>query len=289
MLKKILILSTIISLKSFSQKHIIIDALDKKPLEFVTIRFSKGGFYSNENGVFFLETKTIDKIYFSHVNYFDLEIEGSECNDTIKLQPKSNYLQEVLVTQQEIKRINYLKQAKSFSSFPLDKNTEILTFVKPNDRNLNTAIKRFHFKGAMARGINEDTSFKSVVRVNFYNVQNDKIIDRIYSSKPIFVLPNIDKEFSVDLTKEIIEFNNDGLAFGIENIGVINSNGNFVENKNHIRIALTNKTSDDYKQTTYLRFTFLSTTMMLLINKAIQIDEEKYSKYNLSFSLDLIK
>jgi hypothetical protein len=276
-----------VTFQIFSQKHLIIDAIDKKPIPYVTIKYSGGGQYSDGNGEFNLSAKNIENLYFSHINYNNLELISAKFTDTIILFPKSNQLQEVIITKKERKIFNYLKQAKSYSSYPLAQNTELITFLKLKDENSNFDINKFHFQGAAARGIKEDTSFKSVVRVNFYSINENKIINKVYSSEPIYILPNIDKEYSIDLLNTIVELKQAGLGIGIESIGVVDNNGRFSNQKNYIRLALTNKESSEYNQNTVIKYTFSSDIILLQLNKALQIDSDKYLKYNLQFKCNM--
>src|SRR5690606_28125927 len=108
-----------------------------------------------------------------------------------------------------------------------------------------------------------DKLFKNapaVVRVNIYTTKNKLPDQKIFSSEPIKFIMSNKELIKVDISSEMIRFSEEGLCFGIEMIGRVNQDGEFVEENSYARPLLTNQSSKDYKAITYLTNSILKQT-----------------------------
>lgn len=193
-----LVFFQILSIHAFSQEikmnGIIVDSDTKIPVEFVNIGIvnENKGTISNLNGDFKLNVsiKYInDSLTISHINYFTkkISIENFE-NKTIFLQPRTNELSEVVVTNNKIKKRKI--GVKSYNPLLwLGVISETKDMVEIAQR-INISEKNVHIKYInfyLRKGFKSDSVF---IRINFYrnvdNTPDEKIVlDNILQKKLI--------------------------------------------------------------------------------------------------------
>lgn len=244
----------------YSQTCEVRDFLTKESLPFATIILdNENGVYTNENGMFQLDNK-YKSIRISYVGYEDYNAEIKDLKDTIFLKPISYNIEEVTITNNKNppKKIGYLKNSmkKCGTSLPLSPKGEQIIVLTPTNKDIiDSYIEKVEFPLDKVKHYNKtDKLYKNapaVVRINIYTVENNLPKQQIFSSKPIKFIMSDKEIVSVDVSEEMIKIPEQGLSFGIEMIGRINENGEFVEENSYTRPLLTNQSSKDYKAVTY--------------------------------------
>ncbi len=292
MKKYILLIFVFAFSKTQSQNIIVVDSTNHQPIPFVNVYFSKNnGTFTNENGVFNLNNRKQDTIKFSHISYNEYEIIASNIRDTIILSPNSIILKEVLVSNGKkiSKYIDFPKKNSSYSSFPVNSKSEIITLVIPNSNNINSFISKLDFKFEKKKGNDNALNIKTALRVNIYSSKNKKIKSRIYSSE-VFVIDATKKDkIEVDLSENYVEMEKNGLFIGIEVIGDIDNNGNILNEKTLIRPILTSNTIEDYYSETFLKYSFDKKLILNPINDILKKSSGEDINRTLSFGITLIK
>src|SRR5690606_35340655 len=216
----------------------------KEPLPFATIILdNENGFYTNENGVFQLD-REYKSITISYVGYESYTTKVETLKDTIFLKPITYNIEEVTITNSKnsLEKIGFLKSKgiKNIKSTPLNPKSEQIIVVLPiNETIINSYVENIEFPLNKVKHYNKtDRLYKNapaVIRINVYTVENNLPKEKIFSSEPIkFIMSN--KEIvSVDVSEKMIILPEQGLSFGIEMIGRINDNGEFVEEKSYAR------------------------------------------------------
>jgi len=260
MRKVVLIFFLLKNLSFYSQTFEIRDFLTKKPLPFATIILdNQNGFYGNEKGAFQLNNK-YNSIRISYIGYEDYNAETKDLKDTIFLKPIIYNIEEVTVTNSRnpAKKIGYLKNTmkKCGTSIPLSPKSEQIVVLTPTNKDIiDSFIEKIEIPLNKVKHYNKtDKLYKNapaVVRINIYTVENNLPKEQIFSSKPIKFIMSDKEIVSVDVSNEMIKLPKEGLCFGIEMIGRIDKNGEFVEENSYTRPLLTNQSSKDYKAVTY--------------------------------------
>ena len=290
-MKKIIIIIILISSNVFSQKKIyVLDSVTKQILPFAEVKLGKKGLYTNEKGYFIInDTIKKGKIYF--LGYKSKSITFK--SDTIFLIPKIFELNEIILSQKKESFVaNFLHSDKKyFSSFPLSKNKEILTTIIPKSNKIIGKLESVSFK--LNKIIFDKKKYsktsKAFIRINIYT--NDSNQTKLYASKPYVV--NKDKKdlVTIDLKNTNIKMPKAGLTFGVEYIGHIDKNGNFIDDsKLVIRPYLVDKNSSLYEQTTFLRDFFTKKIIIQSFNNYFySLNKKKVYNRNLSISFVICK
>lgn len=184
---QVCILLQLFTFYSYSQeikmKGIITDSETKIPIHFVNIGFlnKNKGTISNLNGEFILnvsEKFLNDSLTISHVNYYPIKIPIDNFNNrTIFLEPRTNELSEVIVTNK--RKINRKVGVKSYNPLlwlgAVSKDIDIIE----NAQRINIPNKSVRIKYVniyLRAGFESDSSF---VRVNFYKNLDNKPAEKI--------------------------------------------------------------------------------------------------------------
>src|SRR5690554_1751918 len=242
---------------SYSQTFVVADSLTKEPLAFATVVLDeKEMLYSNEKGVFTIQNH-FENITISYLGYDDFTSKKQHLKDTIFLSPKPFELQEVTITNHNVPlyKIGYLKRAKLLYSLPIPPKTELVICITPIEKHINSYIETVEFPLRKIKFYNEtDKLYKNVpavVRVNIYTTKNKLPDQKIFSSEPIKFIMSNKELIKVDTSSEMIQFPEEGLCFGIEMIGRISQDGEFVEENSYAEPIFTDKNSPDYTAQTY--------------------------------------
>lgn len=275
-----------------SQNIVVVDSLNRKPIPFVNIHLSKNnGTFTNEKGVFYLNSKSKDTIKFSHISYNEFEIIASNINDTITLVPNAVILKEVIIHNRKkiSKFVDFPRKNSSYGSFPVSSRSEIISLIKPNNENENAIISKLVFKFEKRKKNDNAINIKTALRINIYNVINKNIDDNVYSSN-VFIIDATKKDkIEIDLSDNYIEFDEKGLFIGIEVIGDIDIKGNIINDKSLIRPILTDNIIEDYTSQTFLKYTFDKKLILKPINNILEKSSGDKINRNLSFGITLIK
>lgn len=283
---------------SYSQTFVVADSLTKEPLAFATVVLDeKEMLYSNEKGAFTVKNN-FENITVTYLGYNDFVSERKLLKDTIFLNPKPFELQEVIITNQDnrLYKIGYLKRAKLLYSYPVQPKTELVICITPIEKHINSYIETIEFPLRKIKFYNDtDKLYKNVpavVRVNIYTVKNKLPDQKIFSSEPIKFIMSNKELIKVDISSEMIRFSEEGLCFGIEMIGRVNQDGEFVEENSYVEPIFTDKNSPDYTAQTYHNV-FLGNDNLYDMNdffneQAFKIlKKHTYRNYNLAIGLTL--
>lgn len=283
---------------SYSQTFVVADSLTKEPLAFATVVLDeKEMLYSNEKGVLTLKNN-FENITISYLGYDDFTSKKQHLKDTIFLSPKPFELQEVTITNHNVplQKIGYLKRAKLLYSLPIPPKTELVICITPIEKHINSYIETVEFPLRKIKFYNEtDKLYKNVpavVRVNIYTTKNKLPDQKIFSSEPIKFIMSNKELIKVDISSEMIRFSEEGLCFGIEMIGRISQDGEFVEENSYAEPIFTDKNSPDYTAQTYHNV-FLGNDNLYDMNdffneQAFKIlKKHTYRNYNLAIGLTL--
>lgn len=242
---------------SYSQTFVVADSLTKEPLAFATVVLDeKEMLYSNEKGAFTVKNN-FENVTVTYLGYNDFVSERKLLKDTVFLNPKPFELQEVTITNHNVplQKIGYLKRAKLLYSLPIRPKTELVICITPNEKHINSYVETVEFPLRKIKFYNEtDKLYKNVpavVRVNIYTTKNKLPDQKIFSSEPIKFIMSNKELIKVDISSEMIQLPEEGLCFGIEMIGRINQDGEFVEENSYVEPIFTDKDSPDYIAQTY--------------------------------------
>ncbi len=291
-MKYAFILTLAVYFKTYSQNILVLDSLNKKPIPFVNIFFGKGrGTYTNEHGYFNVDRTSKDTLLLSHVSYNSLQIKVSEIKDTIILSPNAVILKEIIISKgkKQTKFIDFPKRNSSYSSWPITSMSEIVTLITPNKKIEDSKILKLEFN-FLKRKLNEiENNLKTAFRINIYSSKDKEIEGSIYSSDVFIINPYQKEKIELDLSNEDIEFNKKGIFIGIEVIGDIEPNANLSKGKASIRPALSSNSIEDYKATTFLRYTFDKKLKLKPINEIFLENMNIAIDRNLSFGITISK
>jgi hypothetical protein len=288
----IIILFTFFFNNLFSQKIIVVDSVNKKPIAFVTVQFDKeNGTYTDENGTFELNKTAKDTIKLSHISFDEVVLRTKDIKDTIIMSPNAIIIKEVTITngKESIKYIDFPKKKSSYGSFPVFAKSEIISLVIPNSENSSSTIKKINFNFSKNKSNPQNEGIRTAFRVNIYNSKNKKVKERVFSSETYIINTTKKDKIEIDLTNELIEFQSDGIFIGIEAIGDIDKNGNLINNQSTIRPLLSDNNIVDYSSSTFIRYTFDRKQNLKPLNDFLEKMSNSKINRNLSFSLTISK
>ena len=287
-MKKIIILLILVSQIIFAQKKIvIIDGLNHKPIEYCNIDFNNNnGTFSDENGVFYLD-QFVEEITVSHISYKPLNVNNFNNIDTLKLVPNDIRLNEVLLRKNNYKEIIVRhNKSKTIFNWPFFPKTEYILFLKPNNYDVESMIKSLIFS------INVNVKSKEfkdsyVTIYIFRNIIYNKNREIIYSKIEEVSLQRLKSnnlKFEID---QPIIFNNNGLYFGIQLIGLKEKDQllNFIDNKNGISLKFVKTKEQD---NSFLKNIFYKNGEWNLFSKDNKIFQFDFVKSNINIDLQLI-
>jgi hypothetical protein len=179
------------SIFSQSKKFIIQDSISKLVIEHVAIDLRNNkGFFSNEKGEFYINTKEINSITVSHLSYEEKIVNFNSVDSVILMIPKINLIEEVVISikkkkKKEIQQEFALKKNNIFAGFGAY-GFQFTTIIKPFD----TLRNYYYDKIKIPISLNEFDAHKykqiplGLVRVSFHEIENDlpteSIIDKQY-------------------------------------------------------------------------------------------------------------
>src|SRR5690606_28678253 len=212
---------------SYSQTFVVADSLTKEPLAFATVVLDeKEMLYSNEKGAFTVKNN-FENVTVTYLGYNDFTSEVKLLKDTIFLRANPFALQEVIITNQDaiLYKMGFLKKAKLLYSLPIRPKTELVICITPNEKHINSYVETVEFPLRKIKIYNEtDKLFKNataVVRINIYTVKNKLPNQKVFSSETIKFIMSDKELITADISREMIQFPEEGLCFGIEMIGRI--------------------------------------------------------------------
>ena len=238
---------------------------------------------------FNVDRKLKDTLLLSHIAYNNLHIKVSEIKDTIILSPNAIILKEVIINKgkQQSKFIDFPKRNSSYGSWPITSMSEIVTLITPNKKNENSKIQKLEFNFLKKKFNEFGKNLKTALRINMYSSKNNEIEDTIYSSNVFVITSYLKEKIELDLSNEEVKFNRKGIFIGIEVIGEIDSNGNLSKEKSSIRPALSSNSIEDYKATTFLKYTFDKKLKLKPINEIFLEKLNVIIDRNLSFGMTI--
>ncbi len=290
--KIIIILLFFNSLNILSQSTVVVDSISKEPLPFSIVKYGKYGFYTDDNGYFDRQNIKSDTIEISYLGYYSKKILKNSVSDTIFLKERNNVIDEVILRKSRVKRIKPLKPSRIFPNILLQPYRELIMVIKPNNKVVDAHIESISllFDKMKEKHIKK-TNFKTYIRINIYQMTNNILESTnnhaIYSSAPIAVdLYNKDK-IVLDISSESIYFKKEGLIFGIEMIGNLNTDKKFVLNGQYIRPKITPKKSQYYTAVTYIKYNLSDNVKIEPINDILNKGFAGFGKKSIERNLSI--
>jgi len=285
-----------ISYFATAQNIIVYDSINNLNLPYITIQFSDTGIYTDDKGSFNINDITNDSLQLNIYGYNKLLLAKNNLKDTIYIGPKTQILDEVIITnKQTVINIKLSKGTKMYGSWSVSNETELISIFKPNKKVENTLIKElsFGFKKLRKNDFSEGkiTKPEAVVRINIYTIEGEIIKDKIYSK---LIIINVLKHDIVvlDIEEEAIHFPEEGLGFGIEFIKYVNIDP---KNPKHIRPELAKEAYEDFEVHTIWCFPLNKNKPIYQLNKLLNeghfelTKKEKDFKRNLMMGFKLVK
>ncbi|WP_397363311.1 hypothetical protein [Olleya sp. R77988] len=244
----IFIASLFITINGFSQTTLL-DSVSGQPVSFATVSFGNGnGLFADDDGKFTFTKKLysdIDSLFVSALGYKDLNLATSTLKDTLFLAPKSDLLDEVIVTAKPTGKfkeitIKPVEHDDYFKCWLPTIESEIAVFFPNTDTKpkrltkillpIKTEDKDFKKRGSSKK----KRPFSTLFRVQFYENNNGFPGDVLTYEKIVFI--------ATENTKPVFEFNvsshdifipKSGLFVSIQVMGYTNTNGKLLPNKKY--------------------------------------------------------
>ena len=255
-----------------SQSFVVADEVTRDGIPFVTLSQNDKGLYSDNNGkVSCKDFDTSKIIYISHLNYKNITILCNSISDTIFLTANPIELNEVLVStiKSKLVTVNPSSKSNNFGSWVLKPKTELLSLVIPATKKkvlLKEIVLPFVRSNERLRG--NDTINVALVRINLYNVKEDKAAEQIFSSGPVKINSLEEERLYINLSGENIMVSSVGFYIGIEMLGYSNQQNKIVEKGSYVRPALSNKSRLVLK--TYVRNIFSYPASLINVSKILR-------------------
>lgn len=291
-----LIIVSLICVKSYSQSFKILDAESHRPISYASIFYNGKGLYANGNGEFRIPNNIEDDtvIRIEAMGFEAYESLVSNLKPEVYLSPKIDELNEVVVEKtRETKVVKEEKTTKNFGSFPLGVEQEFVSVLFPNEKIKNSFFNKITIFFNKSRGFNhkrkELQEKRSAMRLNIYkyDAKSEAVFGKLFSSDVFFVNRYHKDEISVEINS-YIPFYEEGIAIGVEFLGEVNEQMEFVEDDEFARgPALTERQSDDYEAESFLRY-FLAENPAYKSFSEI-FNEQGFDMRNLQLRLELVK
>ena len=219
----------------FSQKFLVLDSESRKEIPYAAIYLPKSnsGFYATNNGRFFLEKiKNNDSIFISSLGFYTLKTVVQSLNDSIFLKPLISKLDEVVILtkQKSFKKIGFRKKDKTgwFGTQGL----QLGILIKVEEKYLGSYISKviIPFKKRMHGEM--EYNYKSIFKLSVFSVKENNPHLSLLETPIIIKFDQLSKDFvEVDISKEFIKLNKNGVFICIEQVGELDKK-NIVINKN---------------------------------------------------------
>ena len=278
---------------SYSQNFKVLDSITKEP--FVAVKLgANDGLYTNENGEFQLDKQKYDSINIFSLGYHELKQSINKLNEIIYLIPKAEELKEVVVLNKKhvFKTIGFLKNKSKFS-WQIGSKHEFISVIKPNKIYENAFLEKIHFP--IKQSIFNDSLMNKtgVLRINIYSIKNNIPDKKIFSSIPISYSMDVNADVELNISNNLIRFVKEGICIGIENIGIIDNNGEIISNKrsSQLNLYFTSKASKDFDSIkTYTNSVFSDYDKLILVNDFLKnntiLKKEQYLIFGLTVSIN---
>jgi hypothetical protein len=225
----------IFSLNSYSQQFVIADSLTKEPVPYAAVSCFNagkiaGGYYSNESGLV-LPNKAIayDRLEIASVGFETRQISKEPIKDTVFLSPKVIELNMVTISNNMDKSkeivLGLLNEKKKINLSSATKSLEAVVYIQ-NASGAPATVKSFLFR------VKKRTKNRTVFRIHFYEKAegktepgNEILLGDILAYRD----KNTNKLIEVDVLPYNLQLPTTGIFAGIEWLGVIDDNGNFVK------------------------------------------------------------
>lgn len=277
--------------KSLSQKIVVVDSLTKNPVPFVAIKFNENGFYTSQKGDFNLNQIDSDFFEISLLGYKKAKLKTENVKDTIFLTEEINLLDEVVLSNKKAftKELKLSKSPKKFGSWVLQPKTEILTSIYPTEEIKNFYIEKINVEFAKVKEKKElkNSNIKAYVRLNLYEIENNKPSNSIYSSEPIDVNSFEKDNITFDISNNFISIKKEGVFIGLELIGYYTDEKIYTDSNPIVRPLLSEKGNNSYKSETFIRYIFKNKNHIISINELLKKGMPEYKEITQHFNVGL--
>jgi hypothetical protein len=201
------------------------------------------GTYTNELGIFGLsDIGETDSIVFKHIGYDKNIISYKDLGDTVRLNPRVNYLNEIIVSPSKLSEKKSRSRNKNSNiSFAGFSGLEVTQLIKMEANNDHVKSIKVFIKKAL-------TQNSTYVRLHLYSNENGKPGAEIILNRGILIAHNVENYIFFNLETENVLMPPEGLFIGIEWINQITTQ----EQQLEPRVLLSKNKRQD--QNTYYRF-----------------------------------
>jgi hypothetical protein len=234
---------------SYSQNHIIIDSSTKRPIPYTNVKFVKKnkGFYGNYQGRFTFNKTSNDSIQISCLGYNTLFEKVNLLKDTIFLTPKIESLNEIVIysVPPSLKTVGFKRQKVNFHT---GSNLQFGLLLKPIKKYENTFINNILIPIKKSIIGEKKRNFTGIIKISVFSNKNNLPYESLLET-PIIIKCNQDSDnyINVDISKEFIKFDSNGIFFEIEIVGETDSEGSVINREKFLPgITFTNKMSKDF-------------------------------------------
>src|SRR5699024_7850700 len=286
--KKFYVLLIILfSQQIFSQNDfIVIDSLTKKGLPFVGIYFENTGIYTDENGKFQMNSVNTDSLKVELLGYKSKNISIKTIQDTIYLE-KENIKLPSITLQGNKKRIEIPsnKKTRDHSSFPLSPKTTLFSILLPKEKYQDKKLEEITLSfrkdySTRIRKRYKKNNISAIVRIHIYNIKDEILKSDIYNSDVNEVKLSENQKIKVDLTKENVFFEREGIEIKVEVIKYISDKDISEEiDKTYIRASLTDEENQFFTAETFLKSTFRKENNITPLNEILNYAKKPNKKY----------
>lgn len=208
---------------SVAQTIFIKDKFTKEEVPYAIIKLDSLAFYTNVNGSLDISNQNFEYIWITHLNYEDQKINANSLSDTIWLEPKENYLDEIIIRDFSKKKKKHLKTPSKFLNDLLITGTETVSCLRPKKNLENTIVSSFIFIISENKNLNNPQKLKDLsisLRLNFYSSENLKPIENVnsvfYERLSINKMLKNNNQLILNLENELFSIEKKEFCFGIE-------------------------------------------------------------------------
>ena len=268
---KFLCILLITSQFCLAQTIFIKDKLTKEEVPYAIVKLDSLGFYTDVNGSLDISNQKFEHIWVTHLNYEDHKINAKNLSDTLWLEPKDDYLDEVIIRDFSMKKQKRLKAPSKYFSVVLFKNSETISCLCPKKDFENVFITKFKFDIDKRQNLIEKDKLEKIsisIRLNLYNIENWKpaqIKNSILFEKlSINDMLENKHQLILEFENQAIALNEQGFCFGIEVLGYFE--GDKKIDVNSLIINTSKNKSKYFDSKLYLRYPIND-------NKLVRFDE----------------
>ena len=261
-----------------AQKIVVVDSLDKKPVEFAYITTSTLSFYTNKNGEFTKERVSANKyVEIDYLGYEKKQILTTNIKDTIKLKPTIYSLKPLTIDVKKELIVGFQKFAPRNKSIAFTPKSEFWLYLYPqNEIVKNRPLKVVSFKInkislMLSKMIENDLGVpKPNVSSLYIRLKIIKLNKQNRRSEPLYI-SKVKKVYVFKKNEVIFKIHNKEIYFGDEGLLLILE---YIGNDRILGHANYQKAE--------ISFNFSKNNNNLFLAKTIYLNKETRKKININ-------